>query len=194
MVLLIDNYDSFAYNLYQMIGVINPDITVARNDALSVDEIEELSPSHIVVSPGPGKPSDAGICEEAIARLKDKIPILGVCLGHQAICEAFGAEISYSAKLTHGKKSAIQIANGSPIFRGLPPILDAARYHSLAAKRGTIPEDLLVIAEDEIGEVMGVKHRDHDIYGVQFHPESILTKDGNIILENFLSMEGGAAR
>jgi anthranilate synthase component 2 len=136
----------------------------------------------------------AGICEEAIVRLKDKIPILGVCLGHQAICEAFGAEISYSAKLTHGKKSAIQIANGSPIFKGLPPVIDAARYHSLTAKRGTIPEHLLVIAEDEIGEVMGVKHRDYDIYGVQFHPESILTKDGNVILENFLSMEGGPAQ
>jgi anthranilate synthase component 2 len=188
MVLLIDNYDSFSYNLYQMIGVINPDVTVVRNDALSAGGIEALAPSHMVISPGPGKPSDAGICEEAVARLKGKMPILGVCLGHQAICEVFGAEITYSAKLTHGKKSALKIAGGAPIFRGLPPVIDAARYHSLAAKRDTLPEELLVIAEDEIGEVMGVKHRDYDIYGVQFHPESILTQDGNIILENFLSL------
>jgi anthranilate synthase component 2 len=121
------------------------------------------------------------------------VPILGVCLGHQAICETFGAEVTYAAKLMHGKKSAVHIANGSPIFYGLPPIIEAARYHSLAVNRATIPDELLIIAEDEAGEVMGIKHRDCNVYGVQFHPESILTQDGERILSNFLSIGGGAA-
>jgi anthranilate synthase component 2 len=193
MILLIDNYDSFTFNLYQMAGVINPDIRVIKNDELTLEEIAALRPSHLLISPGPGRPRGAGVCEAAVAHFKAEIPILGVCLGHQAICEAFGAEITYAAKLMHGKKSAVQIANGSPIFRGLPPILEAARYHSLAAKRETIPDELLIIAEDELGEVMGVKHRDYEVYGVQFHPESILTQNGNLILENFLSIGGGAA-
>jgi anthranilate synthase component 2 len=127
------------------------------------------------------------VCEDAIRRFKGKTPILGVCLGHQAICEVFGAEVTYAAQVIHGKRSLIQIANGSPIFRGLPPIIEAGRYHSLAAKRDTIPDELLINAEDNAGEVMGVKHRDYDIYGVQFHPESILTDCGHVILENFLS-------
>ncbi|MDR2105174.1 MAG: aminodeoxychorismate/anthranilate synthase component II [Deferribacteraceae bacterium] len=190
MILIIDNYDSFVYNLYQMAGVINPDIRVERNDSITVEEVEELSPSHIIISPGPGRPIDAGICEDLIRRFKTKAPILGVCLGHQAICEVFGASITYAARLVHGKKTPIQIANGSPIFRGLPPIIEAGRYHSLAAKRDTIPDELLINAEDDLGEVMGVKHRDYDIYGLQFHPESILTKCGETILENFLSIGG----
>jgi anthranilate synthase component 2 len=186
MILLIDNYDSFTYNLYQMAGLVNPDIRVIRNDELDLEGIETLSPTHIMISPGPGRPADAGICEEAIVRFKGRIPILGVCLGHQAVCEAFGAEITYARTLIHGKKDTIHIANGSPVFRGLPPVIEAGRYHSLAAKRDTVPDELLIIAEDEFGEVMGVKHRDYPIYGVQFHPESILTQSGCVIIENFL--------
>lgn len=188
MILLIDNYDSFSYNLFQLVGVINSDIKVVRNDQLSISDIEALKPSHIILSPGPGKPSDAGICEEVISHFTGKTPILGVCLGHQAICEVFGATVSYAKELMHGKKSSIHIANGSALFRGLPPIIDGARYHSLAMVRETLPDELLVIAEDSTGEVMGVKHREHDVYGVQFHPESILTPKGKTILENFLNM------
>ncbi len=191
MILLIDNYDSFSYNLYQMIGEINSDILVVRNDEMTVAKIRKLAPSHIVISPGPGYPSDAGICEELIVSMKDRTPILGVCLGHQAICEAFGAKIIHAEKLMHGKKSSIHIANGNEIFKGLPPIIQGARYHSLAADRHTLPDDLLVIAEDDHGEVMGVKLRDRDVYGVQFHPESILTPGGKIIVENFLKLGGG---
>ena len=188
MILLIDNYDSFSYNLYQLVGTINNDIKVIRNDELTIPEIEELKPSHIILSPGPGRPKDAGICEEVILHFKGKVPILGVCLGHQAICEVFGATVSYAKELMHGKKSSIHIANGSELFKGLPPIIDGARYHSLALVRQTLPDQLLIIAEDSSGEVMGVKHRDTDVYGVQFHPESILTSGGKTILENFLNM------
>ncbi|MDR0570878.1 MAG: aminodeoxychorismate/anthranilate synthase component II [Clostridiales Family XIII bacterium] len=199
MILIIDNYDSFTYNLYQMAGAINPDVKAVKNDVLSVGEIEALAPSHIIISPGPGRPSDAGVCDALIERMAGKVPILGVCLGHQAICEVFGAEIGYARVLVHGKRSMVQIANGSPIFKGLPPIIEAGRYHSLAAVRGTMPDDLLIIAEDDAGEVMGVKHRAYEVYGVQFHPESILTRDGYKILENFLKISapsgkgGGAA-
>jgi anthranilate synthase component 2 len=193
MILLIDNYDSFTFNLYQQAGLIQPDIRVIKNDELSLPEIEDLHPTHIIISPGPGRPHEAGVCEEVIRAFQRVTPILGVCLGHQAICEVNGAEISYAKNLVHGKKSTIQIANGSPIFKGLPPILEAARYHSLAAKRETIPEELLIIAEDDGGEVMGVKHRDYEVYGVQFHPESILTAQGQIIMENFLAIGGEAA-
>jgi anthranilate synthase component II len=188
MILLIDNYDSFSYNLYQLVGVINKDIKVIRNDQLTVPEIEKLEPSHIIISPGPGRPREAGICEETIRYFKGKLPILGVCLGHQAICEVFGATISYAKELMHGKKSLIHIANGSALFRGLPPIIDGARYHSLSVVRSTLPDELLVIAEDSSGEVMGVKHKDADVYGVQFHPESILTPNGKTILENFVGI------
>lgn len=190
MILLIDNYDSFSYNLYQLIGEINQDIKVVRNDELSVAEIETLNPSHIVISPGPGFPANAGICEQIILNLKDTTPILGVCLGHQAICEAFGVRIIHAQKVMHGKKSTIHIANGSEIFKGLPPIIEAARYHSLIAERAGIPDELLVIAEDQNGEIMGVKHRDYEVYGVQFHPESILTPKGNLIIANFLGLGG----
>jgi anthranilate synthase component 2 len=190
--LIIDNYDSFTFNLYQLAGVIDPDIRVVKNDELTAAEIRALAPSRIIISPGPGRPRDAGVCEEVITELGAGIPILGVCLGHQAICEAFGAEITYARRLMHGKASHIHVANGSPIFRGLPPIIKAARYHSLAAARGTMPDELLITAEDDAGEVMGVKHRDRDIYGVQFHPESILTENGAIIMKNFLSIGEGA--
>ncbi|KNZ41207.1 anthranilate synthase component II [Acetobacterium bakii] len=191
MILLIDNYDSFSYNLYQYVGIINPDIRVIKNDEMSLLEIDALKPSHIIISPGPGRPKDAGICEAVIADFKEKTPILGVCLGHQAICEVFGGVVTYAKTLMHGKQSTVHIANGSPIFRGLPPIIEAGRYHSLCAERTSLPDDILIIAEDNEGEVMAVKHRSYDIYGVQFHPESILTKDGNTIIENFLKIGGG---
>lgn len=192
MILLIDNYDSFSYNLFQLVGVISNDIKVIRNDELTLSEIEDLNPSHIILSPGPGRPKDAGICKEVISYFCSKVPILGVCLGHQAICEVFGGTITYAKVLMHGRVSPVHIANGSAIFKGLPPIIDGARYHSLAVSRETLPDELLVIAEDSNGEVMGVKHRDYDLYGVQFHPESILTPKGKRILENFLSIGGNA--
>lgn len=190
MILLIDNYDSFSYNLVQLAGGITNEIIVIRNDELSVDEINQLHPSHIILSPGPGYPKDAGVCESVIREMKEKAVILGVCLGHQAICEAFGATITLANRLMHGKKSNIHVANGSRIFRGLPPVIEAARYHSLIAKRDSLPDELLVIAEDEEGEVMAVKHRNYEIYGLQFHPESILTPKGGIMMKNFLEIGG----
>jgi len=193
MILLIDNYDSFSYNLVQLAGSINPDIRVIRNDECTVEEVKQMNPSHLIISPGPGYPRDAGICEAVIDRMKGLVPILGICLGHQAICEVFGASIVPAKELKHGKQSNIHIANGSRIFKGLPPIITAARYHSLIAQRTSLPDQLLVIAEDEHGEVMGVKHRDYEIYGLQFHPESILTPQGAIIIDNFLQIGGEAS-
>lgn len=189
MVLLIDNYDSFSYNLYQMVGEINPDIKVIRNDGMTVEEIEKLQPSHIILSPGPGKPSDAGICEEVVRELGGRIPILGVCLGHQAICEVYGATVTYASRLMHGKQSEITLDGTSRIYRGLDHKIRVARYHSLAAKRDTIPEELRVTAVSEDGEVMSVEHKIYPVYGLQFHPESILTPQGKIILENFMKEE-----
>ena len=189
MILMIDNYDSFTYNLVQLAGSIT-EVCVIRNDEVTVEEVRRLHPTHIILSPGPGYPGDAGICENLISELKGAIPILGVCLGHQAICEAFGARIILAKRLMHGKKSNIHIANGSRIFRNLPPVIEAARYHSLIALRSTLPDDLLVIAEDEDGEVMAVKHRLYEIYGLQFHPESILTPRGSQIMKNFLEIGG----
>jgi len=190
MILLIDNYDSFTYNLVQLAGGINTDIKVIRNDELTCAQIAGLAPSHIILSPGPGYPKDAGVCEEVILKLKGTVPILGVCLGHQAICEAFGAKITHARRLMHGKKSEISIDNTFPIFRGLPGRIDAARYHSLIADRDTVPEELKIIAEDGIGEVMAVKHRDYELYGLQFHPESVLTPKGYVIMKNFLELGG----
>ncbi|MHB8962379.1 MAG: anthranilate synthase component II [Saccharofermentanales bacterium] len=187
MILLIDNYDSFSYNLYQMVGERIPDIMVVKNDQVTLQEIEELAPSHIILSPGPGRPGDAGICEDAVLYFAGRIPVLGVCLGHQGICEAFGGEITYASTLMHGKKSTVHLANGSPIFKGLPPVIEAGRYHSLIARRSALPDELLVIAEDDAGEVMAVKHRDFEVYGLQFHPESVLTPQGSRIIGNFLS-------
>ncbi|MGB4660466.1 MAG: aminodeoxychorismate/anthranilate synthase component II [Mobilitalea sp.] len=192
MILMIDNYDSFTYNLVQLVGGIGGDIKVIRNDEMTVEKIRELAPTHIIISPGPGYPKDAGVCEEIIEQMKGEIPILGVCLGHQAICETFGAKITLAKRLMHGKQSTIYIANGSPIFKGLAPIIQAARYHSLIAEKDTLPDELLVIAEDEDGEVMAVKHRNYDIYGLQFHPESILTPQGEEIMKNFLRIGGSA--
>jgi len=190
MVLLIDNYDSFSYNLYQMAGAVTGDIRVIANDEMTSEEAEALAPSHLIISPGPGRPADAGICEAVIRRMMGRVPILGICLGHQAICEALGARVTYARELVHGKRSLMHIANGNPIFRGLPPLLEAGRYHSLSAARDTLPDELLVIAEDDSGEVMGVKHRDYDVYGLQFHPESILTPQGGRIIRNFMEIGG----
>lgn len=190
MILILDNYDSFTYNLYQLAGTVNPDIQVEYSDRISVGEIAALAPSHIVLSPGPGRPADAGICEAVVQHFSGQIPILGICLGHQAICESFGGEIGYAKTLMHGKTSMVHIANGNPIFQGLPPLLQAGRYHSLAAERDSLPDELLVIAETDDGQVMGVKHRDSQVFGLQFHPESILTPQGIKILENFLSIGG----
>jgi anthranilate synthase component 2 len=192
MILLIDNCDSFFYNLVQLAGAINSDIRVIRNDEMTVEEVKEMYLSHIIISPGPGFPKNAGICEEVIDQMKGKVPVLGICLGHQAICEVFGASIVLAERLMHGKQSKIHIANGSSIFKGLPPIIQAARYHSLIVQKASLPDALLVIAEDDGGEVMGVKHRDYEIYGLQFHPESVLTQQGAVIMNNFLQIGGEA--
>jgi anthranilate synthase component 2 len=170
-------------------GSISPNIKVIRNDELTVTEIGELSPSHIILSPGPGYPANAGVCEDLVYSLAGKVPILGVCLGHQGICEVYGAEITHAKRLMHGRKSTVKIDNASPIFQGLPPYIEAARYHSLAARKENLPAVLQVIAADEEGEVMAVKHDVHAIYGLQFHPESILTPCGHAILKNFLNLE-----
>lgn len=187
MIILIDNYDSFSYNLYQLVGAIDPDIRVIRNDEYTCSEIEAMNPTHIILSPGPGRPADAGICEEAVKYFAGKVPILGVCLGHQAICEAYGATITYAKKLMHGKMSVCEVDLECRLFRGLSGKIQAARYHSLAASEENFPECLEVTARTEDGEVMGVKHRDYEVYGLQFHPESILTPKGKVILRNFLN-------
>lgn len=188
MILLIDNYDSFSYNLVQLAGTLNPDIRVIRNDAMTVEEIKALHPSHIILSPGPGHPRDAGVCEEVVRQLSGQFPILGVCLGHQGICEVYGGEIVHAKQLMHGKKSLISIDTSSPIFAGLPEKIEAARYHSLIAKNGSLPDCLKVIATDPTGEIMAVAHRDYPTYGLLFHPESILTPLGAEILKNFLNV------
>lgn len=185
MVLLIDNYDSFSYNLYQYIGEITTDIKVIRNDEMTVEEIRVLNPDRIIISPGPGRPCDAGVIIDVVRELGGKIPILGVCLGHQAICEAFGAEITYAKKLMHGKQSRITIKSESDLFKGLDKKIDVARYHSLVAKKESMPSELLILAEADDGEIMAVKHKDMPVYGVQFHPESIMTPEGKTILKNF---------
>ena len=188
MILLIDNYDSFSYNLYQLIGEICPDIKVIRNDEMTVAEIEELAPDKIMLSPGPGRPEDAGIIIEAAKTVCQKIPTLGVCLGHQAICAAYGATVTYAKELMHGKQSVISFMNDCPLFRGIDEGAPVARYHSLAADAATLPDCLEVTALADDGEVMAVQHREYPIYGVQFHPESIMTPDGRIMLKNFIEL------
>ena len=189
MILLIDNYDSFSYNLYQLIGELDPKIKVIRNDELSVEEIEALAPERIILSPGPGRPEDAGVIIRVVQELGGKIPILGVCLGHQAICAAYGATVTYAKELMHGKQSAASVDTESLLFRGLSEEVPVARYHSLAADESTLPDSLRVTAKTEDGEVMAVQHVTEPVYGVQFHPESILTPDGKTILANFLLKE-----
>lgn len=189
MILLIDNYDSFSYNLYQLIGGINPDIKVIRNDEMTIPEIRELQPSRIILSPGPGRPENAGIIVETARLLGKDIPLLGVCLGHQAICAAFGATITYAKELMHGKQSDVKFDMNCPLFKGCPKIAPVARYHSLAADADTIPEELKITAFTTDGEVMAIQHRKYPIFGVQFHPESIMTPDGTTMLHNFIRLD-----
>lgn len=186
MILLIDNYDSFSYNLYQLIGSIRDDIKVIRNDEMTVNEIEKLNSELIFLSPGPGKPSEAGICIETVKYFAGKIPILGVCLGHQAICEAFGGVVSYAKELMHGKTSIAKLDTESRIFKGMDREIQVARYHSLAAIKESLPDCLKIIAETDDGEIMAVEHKEYPVYGLQFHPESVLTPDGYKIMKNFL--------
>lgn len=186
MILLIDNYDSFSYNLYQMVGEIDPDIKVIRNDEMTVEEIRNLKPDHIILSPGPGRPEDAGVIVEAVKTAGREIPTLGVCLGHQAICVAFGATVTYAKKLMHGKQSDVKFDTGCALFHGIPETAKVARYHSLSADADTIPEELKITAVAADGEVMAVQHKEYPIYGVQFHPESIMTPDGKRMLTNFI--------
>jgi len=188
MILLIDNYDSFSYNLYQLIGSINPDIKIIRNDAMTVDEIDALKADTIIISPGPGKPEDAGICIELIQKLGDRYPILGVCLGHQSICEAYGATVSYAKVLMHGKQSQTNIDTHCSLFTNLPEVISVARYHSLAVVEETIPECIKVTGRSDSGEIMAVKHKEYNVFGLQFHPESIMTPEGPKILNNFLNL------
>lgn len=188
MILLIDNYDSFSYNLYQLIGELNPDIKVIRNDELTVEEIRRLAPERIIVSPGPGRPEDAGCIIDVIKELGPEIPLLGVCLGHQAICAAFGATVTYAKRLMHGKQSDVMFENACPLFSNIPKIAPVARYHSLAADPQTMPPCLQVTAITKEAEIMAVQHREYPIYGVQFHPESIMTPDGRTMLKSFVNL------
>lgn len=187
MILLIDNYDSFSYNLYQYIGEINPDIKVIRNDELSVDEIRELNPDRIILSPGPGRPENAGVIIEAVKKLGAEIPILGVCLGHQAICSAYGAKVTYAKQLMHGKQSEVKFDKNCLLFKNCPERAKVARYHSLAADETTVPDCLTVTAVTDDGEIMAVQHKEYPVFGVQFHPESIMTPDGKTMLKNFIN-------
>jgi anthranilate synthase component 2 len=188
MILLIDNYDSFSYNLYQLAGAVNPDILVIRNDAYTVQQIEELHPEAIIISPGPGRPADAGVCIDVIRQLAGKVPMLGVCLGHQAICEAFGGTVSYAKELMHGKQSEVTFEADSVLFAGMTSPVPVARYHSLAAIEATLPKELRITARADDGEIMAVEHTEYPIYGVQFHPESVMTPDGLQIMKNFMEV------
>lgn len=188
MILLIDNYDSFSYNLFQLAGTIRPDIKVIRNDVHTVEEIEAMDPEAIIISPGPGRPEDAGVCTEVIRRFAGKVPILGVCLGHQAICQAFGGTVSYAKELMHGKQSDALIEGESILFRGLQSPVKVARYHSLSAREETLPAELKVTARTADGEVMAVEHQQYPVYGLQFHPESVLTPEGMQIIKNFMEV------
>jgi anthranilate synthase component II len=192
MLLLIDNYDSFTYNLAQYFGELGRDLLVKRNDEISLDEIAVLAPKHICISPGPCTPREAGISKDVIVRFGAKIPILGVCLGHQCIAEAYGGKIVQASSLMHGKSSTIR-HNGSELFADLPTRFEAGRYHSLIVERSSLPGCLEVIAESEDGEIMALRHRELPVYGVQFHPESVLTRDGKKILARFLGLAPKAA-
>lgn len=186
MILLIDNYDSFTYNLYQYIGTFSPDITVVRNDRITLEEIEAMNPERIVLSPGPKSPKEAGICVETVRYFFKKKPILGICLGHQCIGEAFGAAVSYAGEILHGKQSLIE-HEGTGIFTGIDSPVRAARYHSLAVKEEGLPDCLAVTARSGDGEIMALRHRDYPVAGLQFHPESIYTDHGKRLIENFIN-------
>ena len=188
MILLIDNYDSFTYNLYQYMGIFTREIKVVRNDKITLAEIEQIKPDKIVLSPGPKSPKEAGICLEVVRKFYDKVPMLGICLGHQCIGEAFGGKVSYAKELFHGKQSLI-FHTGSGIFRGITTPMKAARYHSLAVERETLPDCLNVLAETKDKEIMAMCHRTYPVIGLQFHPESIYTEHGKRLIENFLNIE-----
>jgi len=187
MLLVIDNYDSFTYNLVQFLGELGAEMVVRRNDQVTVDDVENLEPGRIVLSPGPCTPKQAGICVPLVKRLAGKTPILGVCLGHQSIAEAFGAKVVRAPYLMHGKTSQIH-HDGQTVFHGLPQDFTATRYHSLIVEKDSLPDELSVSAETDDGIVMGLRHKEHAIEGVQFHPESILTDTGKQLLKNFLAM------
>ncbi|MCC3377251.1 aminodeoxychorismate/anthranilate synthase component II [Cohnella sp. REN36] len=190
MILVIDNYDSFTYNLVQYLGELGEEIVVRRNDEIDLDGVAALKPDHILISPGPCTPNEAGISLELIARFKGEIPILGVCLGHQSIGQAFGGDVVRADKLMHGKTSEIT-HDGRTIFEGIPSPFTATRYHSLIVKRETLPDELEISAESDDGEIMGLRHKTYAIEGVQFHPESIMTDHGRTMLRRFLSYKAG---
>ncbi|MBM6802181.1 aminodeoxychorismate/anthranilate synthase component II [Mediterraneibacter glycyrrhizinilyticus] len=192
MILLIDNYDSFVYNLYQFLAVEDPDVRLVRNDRITPQEALAMEPDAIVISPGPGRPSDAGVCIGLIRQLKGRIPILGVCLGHQAIGEAFGATVTHASRLMHGKTSLLTDVADDIIFKGIKKPVQVARYHSLSVQESTLPEELEVTARSDDGEIMAMRHREYPIYGLQFHPESVMTPDGPVIIRNFLEAAGTA--
>ncbi|MGB2599411.1 MAG: aminodeoxychorismate/anthranilate synthase component II [Candidatus Omnitrophota bacterium] len=185
MMLVIDNYDSFTYNLVQYVGELGGELIVHRNDKVTLGQIEDLSPESIIISPGPGRPDDAGISKEVIKKFAGKIPILGVCLGHQCIAEVYGAEVARGSRIMHGKVSDIY-HNGEDIFKNIPSPFTATRYHSLIVKPGTLKDPLELTAWTDKDEIMGVRHKSMKVWGVQFHPESILTEEGKNILKNFL--------
>lgn len=187
MILLIDNYDSFTYNLYQYMGIFDPNIEVVRNDKITIKEIEKKNPERIVLSPGPKSPKEAGICMDCVKYFYDKIPILGICLGHQSIGAAFGSEIIYAKELFHGKQSVIR-HSGEGLFEGIPDGIHVARYHSLAVDPKTLSDELIVTARTEDGEIMAMKHIHYPVFGIQFHPESIYTDHGKKMIENFLNI------
>ena len=188
MILLVDNYDSFSWNLFQLAGEVEPDIRVIRNDELTDDEALALAPDCVIISPGPGRPENAGICIELISKMPPSIPLLGICLGHQAICSCFGAVVTYARELMHGKSSIIYLDSECPIFAGCGEATEGARYHSLAADPATIPACLKVTAKTDAGEVMAVMHTEKPIFGLQFHPESILTPMGRRMISNFIGL------
>lgn len=192
MILLIDNYDSFVHNLYQFLSVEDPDVRLVRNDRITPQEALAMEPDAIVISPGPGKPSDAGVCIELIRQLKGRIPILGVCLGHQAIGEAFGATVTHASRLMHGKTSLLTDVADDIIFKGIKKPVQVARYHSLLVQESTLPQELEVTARSDDGEIMAMRHREYPIYGLQFHPESVMTPEGSAMIRNFLEAAGTA--
>jgi anthranilate synthase/aminodeoxychorismate synthase-like glutamine amidotransferase len=193
MLLMIDNYDSFTYNLVQYFGELGADVRVVRNDQITTDEALKLEPTHLCISPGPGTPRDAGVSMKMIETFAGKIPVLGVCLGHQSLVEVFGGKVVRAGRLMHGKTSLVH-HDGRGVFAGLPDPFEAGRYHSLIAEPGSLPQVLEVSAKTAEGEIMGVRHREWPVEGVQFHPESILTPDGPKLMRNFLELEPGRRR